>query len=207
MRSPTFDEVFAMLLAVQLSADAVARLREWIASIAHPAECFALIEQAAAIVEADETYRLESQKGSRKLTRRPRKRGGVAKRRGISREHDCLLVARDRNGQTLDFHTGRGQVTVAQLHACLTPVLQAGLMHEAVNVQAGERTRGAIHIQNVNSWHSRFKNWLVRFRGVASRYLINYSGWQRVLVDRRLTTPAQLLRAAVQFDYAAGLPN
>jgi hypothetical protein len=38
----------------------------------------------SAIVEADETYRLESQKGSRSLTRRPRKRGGVAKRRGIN---------------------------------------------------------------------------------------------------------------------------
>jgi len=35
-----------------------------------------------AIVEAGETYRLESQKGSRTLTRRPRKRGGVAARRG-----------------------------------------------------------------------------------------------------------------------------
>jgi transposase-like protein len=171
----------------------------------------------SAIVEADETYRLESQKGSRKLTRPPRRRGGVAARRGINREHDCLLVARDRSGQTLDFHTGRGQVTVAQLHRCLKPVLspdvllisdgamsyrhfavQAGITHEAVTVRAGVRSRGAIHIQNVNSWHSRFKSWLVRFRGVASRYLINYSGWQRILDARLLTTPAHLLRAAAQ---------
>jgi hypothetical protein len=57
----------------------------------------------SAMVEANETYRLESQKGSRHLTRKPRKRGGVAKRRGINRKHDCLLVARDRGGQTLDF--------------------------------------------------------------------------------------------------------
>jgi hypothetical protein len=103
------------------------------------------------------------------------------------------------------------------LHECLKPALptdvllisdgaiayrhfavEAGITHEAVNVQAGERVRGAIHIQNVNSWHSRFKSWLVRFRGVASRYLINYSGWQRVLSARRLTTPAHLLCAAVQ---------
>ena len=38
MRSLTFDEVFAMLAAVALSASDLARLREWIASIAHPAE-------------------------------------------------------------------------------------------------------------------------------------------------------------------------
>jgi hypothetical protein len=71
------------------------------------------------IVEADETYRLESQKGSRHLNRKPRKRGGVAKGPGVNREHDCLLVARDRTGQTLDFYTGRGQVTVDKLRECL----------------------------------------------------------------------------------------
>jgi len=114
---------------------------------------------------------------------------------------------------------GRGQVTAVQFYECLRPVLpadvllisdgaivyrhfaaQADIMHEAVNVKAGVRARGAIYIQNVNSWHSRFKNWLVRFRGVASRYLINYSGWQRVLDARRLTPPAHLLSATVQLD-------
>jgi transposase-like protein len=315
MHAVPFDDVFALLTAAQFSPDDLARLREWIAGLAHPAECIALIEQAArgrpcprcacprahrcgqasglqrfrclgcgrsynaltgtplarlrkkehwlaylqcvlesrtvreaacvvgvhrttsfrwrhrfvpgamrdrpaaltAIVEADETYCLESQKGSRNMTRKPRKRGGGATKRGINKEHDCLLVARDRSGQTLDFHTGRGQVTVMQLEKCLKPVLppdvllisdsalsyrhfakQAGIMHEMVNVKAGVRARGAIHLQNVNAWHSRFKSWLVRFRGVASRYLINYSGWQRVLDARPLTTPAHLLRAAAQ---------
>jgi hypothetical protein len=169
------------------------------------------------IVEADETYRLESQKGARQLKRRPRRRGGVASRRGINGEHDCLLIARDRTGQTLDFHTGRGPVSAPQLHACLGPVLpadgllisdaanayrcftrEAGIMHEAVNVAAGRRARGAIHIQNVNAWHSHFKSWLVRFRGVASRYLVNYSGWQRLLGAGRLSTPVHWLRAAIE---------
>lgn len=173
--------------------------------------------QLAALVEADETYLLESQKGSRHLNRPARKRGGVARRRGISREHDCVLVARDRSGRTLDFHTGRGPVTAVQLIDCLGPVLaddallisdaaqayrsfarQTGISHAAVNLRAGVRARGAIHIQNVNGWHSRFKNWLRRFHGVASRYLIAYSGWQRILDDGRLTTPALLLCAAVR---------
>ena len=47
MRSLSFDELFAMLSAVDLSPGELGRLREWIASIAHPAECIALIEQAA----------------------------------------------------------------------------------------------------------------------------------------------------------------
>jgi hypothetical protein len=171
----------------------------------------------SAIVEADETYLLESQKGSRQLTRPPRRRSGVARRRGISREHDCLLIARDRQGATLDFHTGRGPVTVAQLDNCLRPVLPGdvllisdaaaayrsfaarhGLTHEAVNASAGVRARGAIHIQNVNAWHARFKGWLIRFRGVASRYLVHYSGWQRMLDAGQLLTPAQWLSVAVR---------
>jgi hypothetical protein len=51
-------------------------------------------------------------------------------------------------------------------------------MHEAVNGRAGKRRRGTVHIQHVNGWHSRFKTWLARFKGVASRNLVNYSGWQ-----------------------------
>jgi transposase-like protein len=315
MQAPMFDEVFALLSAVPLSGDDLARLRAWIAGIHDPAECLALIEAAAAgrpcphcnsrrmhrsgfasglqrfrclncrrtcnaltgtplarlrkrerwltyiecllesrsvrdaarvagvhsttsfrwrhrlapaaardrptrlagIVEADETYRLESQKGSRTMTRPARQRGGCARRRGINREHDCLLVARDRNGLTLDFHTGRGPVTSAQLHHCLQPVLpgdvllvsdsatayasfasSVGITHEAINVRDGARARGAIHIQNVNGWHSRFKSWLSRFKGVASRYLAHYSGWQRLLDARDLRTPAQWLCAAVR---------
>ncbi len=36
MRSLSFDELFASLSAVESSASALARLREWSASIAHP---------------------------------------------------------------------------------------------------------------------------------------------------------------------------
>jgi hypothetical protein len=36
----------------------------------------------------------------------------------------------------------------------------------------------------------------MHFRGVASRYLAHYSGWQRVLDTATLATPAQLLVVA-----------
>jgi hypothetical protein len=171
----------------------------------------------SAIVEADETYRLESQKGSRSLTRRPRKRGGVAQRRGINREHDCLLVACDRSGQTLDFHTGRGQVTVAQLHECLKPALpdrraadqrrrhrlssfRSRGWHHARSGERASRRTGAR--RDSYTERQQLAQPLQKLAGtvprVASRYLINYSGWQRVLGAHRLTTPAHLLCAAVQ---------
>ena len=82
-----------------------------------------LPEQLNGIAEADEMFILESQKGSRTLDRPARKRGGSAKRRGISRELDCILVARDRSGQTLDAVTGRGALSKAQLKRHLLPYL------------------------------------------------------------------------------------
>ena len=57
-----------------------------------------------------------------------------------------------------------------------------GLHHEPINVAAGVRVRdGAFHVQNVNAYHGRLKGWMVRFKGVATRYLPNYLGWRRAL--------------------------
>ena len=172
------------------------------------------------IAEADEMFMLESQKGARKLDRPARRRGGRAGKRGISRELDCILVARDRSGQTVDAVVGRGALTVAQLERHLLPRLDRqvllvsdahaayrsfarkhGIAHEAVNLRAGVRVRrgvaGAIHVQNVNAYHQRFRQWLSRFRGVASCYLPNYLGWRRALDGGRITTVEQLLRIAI----------
>ncbi len=172
------------------------------------------------IVEADETFLLESQKGSRSLDRPPRHRGGRAGKRGISSELDCILVARDREGRTVDAVTGRGALTAAQLERDLLPRLdpQALLVsdshaayrafarkhriaHETVNLRAGVRARRlgklAIHVQNVNAYHQRFKAWLRGFRGVASCYLPNYLGWRWALDGERVASPEQLLRVAI----------
>jgi len=170
----------------------------------------------AGITEADEMYVLESHKGSRTLDRPPRKRGGKATKRGISNEQVCILVARDRSGQTLDWVPGKGPITRRQLHehvrARLAPDVllvtdshaayrqfarEAGITHEAVNLRAGVRVRGAIHVQNVNAYHSRLRGWLQPFRGVASRYLSNYLGWRWALDGGRIKTAESLLRIAI----------
>ena len=172
--------------------------------------------QLGGITEADEMYVLESHKGSRQLDRPPRKRGGKATKRGISNEQVCVLVARDRDGRTLDAVVGKGALTPRHLHVHLQPRLApdvllvtdahraypafaraAGISHEAVNASAGVRTRGALHIQNVNAYHSRMRGWLAVFRGVASRYLANYCGWRWALDGQRIATPEAFLRAAL----------
>jgi hypothetical protein len=55
------------------------------------------------ITEPDETYFLESKKGSRQLKRAPRRRSCKSCKAGLSNEKVCVLVVRDRTGQTLDW--------------------------------------------------------------------------------------------------------
>lgn len=168
------------------------------------------------IAEADEMYLLESEKGARQLERAPRKRGSAASKRGTSFEQVCILVTRDRAGQTLDFVTGKGPVTKAQLKRCLLPVIDpdvllvsdsnkayryfardTGISHQAINLAAGVRVKGAIHVQNVNAYHSRFREWLGRFHGVATHYLSNYLGWRWNIDGQRIATPEVLLSSAI----------
>ena len=41
----------------------------------------------------------------------------------------------------------------------------------------GGRVRGDLHVQTVNSRHSRLKDFLRPRRGIATRYLDNYLSW------------------------------
>lgn len=40
---------------------------------------------------------------------------------------------------------------------------------------------GVYHIQNVNAYDSRLKQWMRRFHGAATHYLANYLGWRRLI--------------------------
>lgn len=169
------------------------------------------------IAEADETFFLHSRKGQRHLDRKPRQRGGRAARRGLSREQVPVLVARDRAGATANLILAAD--SKANLVAALKPLLpldtilctdgssvlaaaakEIGVTHRPVNVSAGCRViAGVYHIQNVNAYDSRLKNWIRRFHGVATKYLDSYLGWFRTL-DRSAKAelqPAWLLELAL----------
>ena len=172
------------------------------------------------IAEADETYMLHSCKGQRetkrKLARKSRRRGGKASNRGLSKEQVVVLVARDRAGCTTDFILEAGDKShiVAALRSVLAPdallctdggtalaaaARQMGVEHHSVNLSAGVRVDGPWHVQNVNAYHGRLKQWMRRFNGVATSYLGSYLGWFRAL-DRSAKTspqPAHLLALAI----------
>ena len=169
------------------------------------------------IVEADETFILKSAKGSKRLIgRAPRKRGGKAKKPGLSTdEHDCILIVRDRHGTTTDgiLPNLEGRT----FEAALAPVVakdallvsdgraaygafadEHGLLHISLNASKGERAYEGYHIQNVNAYISRFKGWMAPFKGVASWYLPSYLGWRRMIErDGEMLTPRHCLAAAL----------
>lgn len=171
------------------------------------------------IAETDETFFLRSSKGQRQgLGRTPRKRGGKAAKRGLSKEQIPVLVARDRAGSTADFILENDDKT--HVAAALKQILpkdtilctdgsktlaaaarEIGVTHRPVNLSAGIRiVAGVYHVQNVNAYDSRLKDWMRRFKGVATRYLDSYLGWYRA-IDRTCggsLNPRSMLALAVR---------
>jgi transposase-like protein len=169
------------------------------------------------IVEADETFLLESFKGRRSdLPRKPRKRGGSAKHPGLYQENIPVLIARDRKGATFDAVLP--QVDSVSIGAALAGVVtcENHLVCDGGRVLAafarkakiplhavpapGKPTAEAphLHINNVNAYHGRLKQWLSRFNGVATKNLPNYLGWRRALEAwGDLATPRNWIKSAI----------
>lgn len=163
----------------------------------HPAEENG--SELSTLVEADETYFLESFKGQRHLSRPARHRGGHAQKRGLSDEQIPVIVVQDRQGKHFDAVLPRADKKTLSclLLQLLTPesilctdgaaayravAKAADIPHESVNLAAGIRVKQHVfHIQHVNAYDSRLKQWMDRFHGVTTKYLPNYLGWRRLL--------------------------
>jgi transposase-like protein len=152
------------------------------------------------IVEGDETFMLESFKGKRSdLPRASRKRGGKATKRGLSAEQIPIIVVRDRDGATLDAVLPKldrasiaaaldGVVTPANQFCCdggtaiVAFAREAGIPVHVLPAPGGPSPQAPhLHINNVNAYHGRLKEWMRRFHGVATKNLPNYLGWRRAL--------------------------
>ncbi len=151
------------------------------------------------IIEADETYFRYSEKGARNLTRKPHKRGGDGLKRGISNDLVSVFTACDRSHHDLEVITGFGQMKkewlvkhfsrfVAKDAVLVTDgnksynylCYKANIPH--IVVKNGERVKGVFHIQHVNAYHKRLKEWIIsRFHGVATKYLNHYLSWRHEL--------------------------
>lgn len=169
------------------------------------------------IVEVDECFILQSRKGERRLPRKARKRGGKAEKPGLSGEQTPILIARDRYGHHLDaVLPNRSEdavsavlkevVSKTDVLLCMDgdPALIAfakkqAIEYELILASHGEHVHEKVlHVQTVNSYISRFKKWLDRFNGVATKYLPNYLSWRRMLEkSAAVLTPQHCLLAAI----------
>jgi len=156
--------------------------------------------QLFGIVEADETFILESFKGKRAgMTRAPRKRGGKLIKRGLSKEQISVMVARDRSGATIDavlasldaksigLVLGAAVRSPAELccdggTAIKAFARRAGLVMHILPAPGAPRLEAShLHINNVNAYHGRLKEWMRRFHGVATANLSSYLSWRRTI--------------------------
>ncbi len=183
-------------------------------------------ERLSGVVEADETFILESFKGRRGgLIRPARRRGGKAKKRGLSAEQIPVIVARDRSGTTLDAVLPR--LDAASLEeaigerippstdfccdggAAITAFARRAKLKIHVLPAPGvpKPEHPEFHINNVNAYHGRLKEWMRRFHGVATENLPTYLNWRRTLeaLDERSDPNAWILAAAGMGPYRCNM--
>jgi len=155
------------------------------------------------ILDVDETYFRESQKGSRKLTRPARKRGCKASGRGRKgTDWVPVLVGRAR-GQAFTTDRVLGRLTGAEVTdelkdaiapretiLCTDGHLAFLHLQRTLGVQTksfvasyhGPVLDKVYHAQSANNSHEWLKTWIQRkLRGVATKHLPNYLAWQRLL--------------------------
>jgi transposase-like protein len=181
----------------------------------------------AGIVEGDETFILESFKGKRSdMPRKPRKRGGKSAKRGLSAEQIPVIVARDRHGATTDAVLPKlnrvsiaaaldGVVTPANEFCCdggtaiVAFARRAGITAHMLPAPGKPNPKAPdFHLNNVNAYHGRLKEWLRRFHGVATKNLPNYLGWRRTLeaMGPHATAAAMILGAIGLGPYQQSTP-
>ena len=176
------------------------------------------------ITESDETFWEHSQKGSRSLNRKGRKRGKSAKEentRGVSNNKATVIVSKDRkDALTLSLIT-LGKISKADIAESfqgkqpLKSILCSDghvsykgfasdlkLQHVVLRSDLKQFVKNGIyHIQHVNSLHNRLKKWInEQFWGVSTKYLQNYLNWFRMKERLKLSSNKQkeFLEASIQ---------
>ncbi len=157
-------------------------------------------ERLSSEVECDELELPLSNKGSRALDRKPRKRGSGFKRNKGKGEVTVVQVvaAVERNGgkylkaveskrlskeeitKALDGKLADGTTLITDKHPSYKAFAKDNLSikHKALlakdHVDKGDKT---VHLQKVNNVHSQLRSFLRPFNGVSSKYLQNYLNW------------------------------
>jgi len=153
-------------------------------------------DKLGGIIEADETFFEESQKGARQVKgRKPRKRG-YSCYVGNKKTKICVLTAIDRNKSSFTKPVGFGglekdDVILLQRHIKKDSVLITDgnrtyrNLHNVKlkSLKFGKAENKIYHLNNINNFHSMLKKFMVRFNGVATKYLDYYVEYFKNIKD------------------------
>lgn len=180
------------------------------------------------IVESDETFFEESEKGNRHLNRPGRKRGTDPKKPGISDDKVTVIVTADRKKGLNMTYCGHGRLTKKEIVDSLCKPLPSNtilcsdghvsykgyandnhLKHVVLRADLKQHVKkGGFHIQHINSLHNRLKKWITNvFWGVSTKYLQNYLNWFKVketILKTAQDQAADLFKLSMENVYEKG---
>lgn len=148
------------------------------------------------IVELDETYVLDCQKGRKcddGSTRPARKHGAKAQKRGLSSEYICICTGIQRGAGIIAEAVNRARPSIKEVQQVYEGHISDGalLLCDGLNAypslmkianctvknvnKAPETEKKFFHLNTVNSLHSFIKNRYIFYRGVATKFLNRYN--------------------------------
>lgn len=145
----------------------------------------------AGTVEIDETYELESSKGTTPKNRKARKRGEPSKYRGISHEQVCIVTSTDRQGHEIFKAIGFGKPTSQSIADNYRDyILNQSIIYtdgafcydqlsidtecKLVNLKTHNSYNKVEHLNTVNNIHSLIQRVFAYYRGIATKYMNRY---------------------------------
>jgi transposase-like protein len=148
------------------------------------------------VCELDDTYVLESMKGSKipeNYHRKARKHGAVAGKRGISSEYISICAGVKRGGGIYTKTVNRATPTSENINEVFAAHITQGSLvlcdgaksfkslsdkcdvSDVNNIDKADNKEHFYHINNVNGYHSFIKQRYEKYRGVATKYLNRYN--------------------------------
>ena len=158
-------------------------------------------DRLSGIIEADETFILQSRKGKHIDGIIGRRSGGVSRYRGISHEQVGILVGIDRDKNVISKVYGNGKISGANVVTTFTGRIDKKSLLitdgctayrefaeyeniELKQIKGGKSIGNDIHLNTVNNYHSGLKRWLYSFNGVSTRYLNRYLAWFKFIKQK-----------------------
>lgn len=158
-------------------------------------------ERFEGISESDDIFFNYSEKGSKSLNRRPRKRGNHGIKQGISDDKVAVILTCDRKShkdlqvakrgrirkvdiqKALSGKLDKSSVLCTDSHRSYTAFAKAeGVQHQKIHANKKQYVKDKIyHVQNANQTARALKDWMIGFNGVSTKYLQNYMSWFMVL--------------------------